>query len=271
MCHITQYLSLCLGSCTKCPFPFNWNKLPRCTRGDSLFIYITKNLALFIYKARPPQLRTLFIVSLITASANIFPTENPWFFCWALVLHAYHCPPFACILEEHLIFSCHWHTLALRQLHSHTSLVQTPLLSPQQSLPTSPPPFLRHLAVLPDTVTFSSGTMTQTENYKEFKKIFFLVSVINYFKINCSSQSSCYPNVQNSTELFHKLSYDNFPFTHLPRSCVWERCLVVFTAVLAQVPLLSRVSYFTNICWPPTVYQLFARGFKNKSSLHSCS
>ena len=37
--------------------------------------------------------------------------------------------------------------------------------------------------------------MTQTENYKELKKLF-LVSVINYFKISCSSQSSCYPNLQ---------------------------------------------------------------------------
>lgn len=104
MCHITQYLSLCLGTFTKCPFPFSWNKLPRCTRADSPFIYITKNLALFLYKARPPQLRTLFIVSLIIASTNIFPTENPGFFCWTLVLHTYHCPPFPCILEEHLIF-----------------------------------------------------------------------------------------------------------------------------------------------------------------------
>ena len=37
--------------------------------------------------------------------------------------------------------------------------------------------------------------MTQTENYKKLKKLF-LVSVINYFKISCSSQSSCYPNLQ---------------------------------------------------------------------------
>ena len=161
------------GTFTKCPFPFNWNKLPRCTRGDSPFIYITKNSALFIYKARPPQLRTLFTVSLITASANIFPTENPRFFCWTLVPHPCHCPPSPAFLKSISFFMSLTHPFTMSaSLLNITNEDSVPLILTVSSSHAPASPFYSILPFLSSTVTFSLGIMTQTENYKEFKFFF---------------------------------------------------------------------------------------------------
>lgn len=152
MFHIIHYLSFCLGTFTIRLFPFNWTKLPRRTRGDSLFIYITQNLAFFIYKARPSQLRKLFInyifdhclcssfflEKIYNSSVGILSSITIILFLMVSTRLS-----FLCILEKHLMgffsFSCHWNSFTMAaSLRSITN--EDVLLTPQPVFPYLMPP-----------------------------------------------------------------------------------------------------------------------------------